>query len=571
MTPRVSAVFRIPLPPALGLVAACGGAGGLGHPPADLVIRNAAVYTMDAARSWAGAVAVRKGRIVYVGPDSLPRGILGSRTEIVDAGGGMVLPGFQDAHVHPISSGIELGECHLHELTTANAVLDSIRACARAAPGSPWVRGGGWQLPLFPQANPTRQALDSAVGDRPAAIEAADGHSLWVSSRALALAGIGRRTPDPSNGRIERDPRTGEPSGTLRESAMHLVQRVLPRRTDTELAAGLDRALREASRFGITTLFAATADEAALRTYSTADLAGRLTARIVAAAYPDPDEPDSILERARRWRIAYATPRLNPVAVKLFQDGVIEARTAALLAPYLDRQGDAGAPAYDQPTLDRLTAALDRDKFQIHVHAIGDRAIRMTLDALEHARRVNGTRDARHAITHLQLIDSADIPRFRSLGVVANFEALWANGDEYLTELAEPALGPVRSRWLYPIASVVRSGAVVTGGSDWSVSSLDPLEAIEVGITHRPPGDTATAAWNPVERVDLPTMLAMYTINPAWALRQDRETGSIEVGKLADLVVLDRNLFAVPPERIHEARVVRTLLEGRTVYRREPS
>ncbi|HEU5042258.1 MAG TPA: amidohydrolase family protein, partial [Gemmatimonadales bacterium] len=433
----------------------------------------------------------------------------------------------------------------------------------------PWVRGGGWQLPLFPAGNPGRAALDAAVPDRPAVFEAADGHSLWVNSRALGLAGITRDTPDPPNGRIERDPRTGEPSGTLRESAMDLVARVVPERTEAELAAGLERAQRLANGFGLTTLFAATADEPALRTYAAADRAGRLTVRVVAAAYPDPKEPDSILPRARRWRRAYATPRVRPIAVKLFQDGVIEARTAALLAPYLDRKGDAGTPAYDQATLDRVTAALERDSFQIHVHAIGDRAIRMTLDAFGRAREANGGRDLRHAITHLELIDPADIPRFRALGVVANFEALWANGDEYLTVLTEPALGPARSRWLYPIASVARTGAVVTGGSDWSVSSLDPLEAIEVGVTHRLPGETGAAPWNPAERVDLPTMLALYTINAAYAMHHDHETGSIEVGKLADLVALDRNLFTLAPERIHEARVTRTLLEGRTVYRRE--
>jgi predicted amidohydrolase YtcJ len=192
----------------------------------------------------------------------------------------------------------------------------------------------------------------------------------------------------------------------------------------------------------------------------------------------------------------------------------------------------------------------------------------MSLDALARARAANGARDARHSIAHLELIDPADIPRFRELGVVANFEPLWSNGDEYLTKLTEPALGPARSRWLYPIASVARTGAVVSGGSDWSVSSLNPLDAIETGITHRDPGDTTTAVWNPPERVDLPAMLALYTINAAWAHHQERETGSIEVGKLADLVVLDRNLFEVPVSRIHEARVVRTLLEGRTVFGR---
>ena len=218
--------------------------------------------------------------------------------------------------------------------------------------------------------------------------------------------------------------------------------------------------------------------------------------------------------------------------------------------------------------LDSLVSALDRHGWQVHVHAIGDRAIRMTLHAFEQARSVNGERDARHTITHLQLIDPADQPRFRRLGVVANFEPFWANGDEYLTRLAEPALGPARSRWLYPIGSLVRQGAVVSGGSDWSVSSLSPLDGIQVAVTHRPPGGKPKPPWRPEEVVDLPTAIAMYTINAAYQNHLDRETGSIEVGKLADLVVLERNLFEVPPGELHAVRVIRTVLKGRTVFRR---
>jgi predicted amidohydrolase YtcJ len=545
-----------------GVLLSCAGESSR---PVDLVLRGGAVYTVDSARSWASAVAVRGGRIVYVGGDTVPADLVGPGTEVVELAGAMVLPGFQDAHVHPISAGVELGECHLTELTTAAAVLDSIRSCAQARPEQSWVRGSGWQLPLFPGASPSRAQLDRVVPDIPAAFEAADGHSMWVNSRALALAGISRDTPDPPNGRIERDPRTREPSGTLRESAMDLVYELVPERTGAKLRAGLERAQREANRFGITSVFAASEGEAELETYVTADRAGKLTLRVVVASSADEGEPDSIVARARARRSRYATPHVRPMAVKLFQDGVIEARTAAMLAPYLDRQGDAGTPIYDQATLDRLAVELDREGFQIHVHAIGDRAIRMTLDAFQHARERNGARDARHAITHLQVIDPADIPRFRALGVVANFEALWANGDEYLTELAEPGLGPGRSRWLYPIASVVRTGARVSGGSDWSVSSLNPLDAIEVGITHRDIGESGTP-WNPEERVDLATMIALYTINAAYAMHQDAETGSIEAGKLADLVVLDRNLFDLPPDSIHTAKVTRTLLEGRTVY-----
>ena len=521
---------------------------------------------MDAARSWASAVAVRGGRIVYVGSDSLPLGLIGQHTEVVDLRGRMVLPGFHDGHVHPISSGVDLGECTLDDLTTARALADSIRTCARSQSNRAWVRGGGWQLPVFKDANPSKQLLDQAVPDRPAILFAADGHSAWVNSKALELAGITRQTPDPPNGRIERDPRTREPSGTLREDAISLVGRIVPPRTDQELAAGLARAQKLANGFGITTILSAATDEADLRTYSDADKKGDLNLRVIAAIHLGDPLHDSMLPKLRELRTRFAGPRVRPTAVKLFADGVIESRTAALLAPYLDRRGDPGKPVYDPAALKDLAVALDDDGLQIHVHAIGDRAIRMTLDAFAYARTRNGAHDARHSITHLQLIDPADVPRFRDLGVVANFQALWANGDEYLTRLTEPALGRQRSRWLYPIASVVRSGAVVSGGSDWSVSSLNPLDAIETGITHRPPGDTTQPPWNPIERVDLPMMLAMYTINAAYANHMERETGSIEIGKLADLIVLERNLFETPPEEIHTVRVLRTVLEGKTIF-----
>jgi predicted amidohydrolase YtcJ len=539
-----------------------------GQPPAELVFRHGAIYTMDAARTWAGAVAVRRGRIVYVGPDTVPPDLVGPRTTVVDLRGGMLLPAFQDAHVHLIDGGVELGDCDLNEAEHATAVAAAVRACAAAHPQWSWVRGSGWQLPYFPDGNPRKELLDTLVPDRPAFLWAADGHSAWANSRALAQARITRETPDPANGRIERDPRTGEPTGTLRESAAELVDHVLPARTDAELAGGFDRAQRLAHSFGITTIFDADAEEPELRGYTAADRAGRLKLRVV-VAMDGSGGGDTMLARLRDWRRRYTTRNVHPTAVKLYQDGVIEARTAAMLAPYLDRQGDPGRPIRDQATLNAVTRALDREGLQIHVHAIGDRAIRMTLDALEQVATANGPRDRRPGIAHLELIDPADIPRFRRLGVVANFQARWANGDEYLVRMTEPALGPSRNRWLYPIASVARTGAVLAGGSDWSVSSLDPLEAIEVGTTHREPGDTVTPPWNPGERVDLPTMLAMYTINAAWAMHLERETGSIEVGKLADLIVLDRDLFTLPAGRIHEARVVRTVFEGRTVYQRQ--
>ena len=540
--------------------------------PADLLLRGGAVYTVDAPRSWATAVGVKAGRIIYVGGDTVPGDIIGTRTEVVDLHGGMVLPGFQDGHVHLLAGGVELDECALFTLESAAAIADSIKGCMASRPNAPWVRGAGWELTAFPDANPTSAFLDQIVENRPAIFDAADGHSAWVNTKALELAGITRDTPDPPDGRIERDPRSGEPTGTLRESAIELVSRLVPERTDAELAAGLERALRLANEAGITTAHEAWASERYLRTYVAQELAKRLTVRIIAAvdAAPDSTGIDALVSRLGDWRELYTTRLVRPTAAKLYQDGVIESGTAALLAPYLDRTGDAGKPIYTQPGLDSLVVALDRQDWQVHVHAIGDRAIRMTLDAFAHAMEVNGPRDSRHTITHLQLIDPADLPRFRGLRVIANFEPLWANGDEYLTRLAEPALGPSRSRWLYPIGSAVDAGAVVSAGSDWSVSSLAPLDGIQVAITRRPPtAGTTTTPWHPEEVVDLSAAIAMYTINAAYQNHQERETGSIEVGKLADLVVLEKNLFEVAPREIHAVRVLRTILEGVTVFERK--
>ena len=549
-------------------VSACRDAAPAGA-TADLAFRNGTVYTVDASRSWARTVAVRDGRIVYVGADSLPSRLVGPKTEVWDLAGGMLLPGFQDGHVHLLLGGVELGWCTLYTLKTAAAVLDSIAACAAARPDG-WLRGVGWELTAFPGANPSKAQLDRIAPHRPVYMEAADGHSAWANSLALELAGITRATPDPVDGRIERDPRTGEPSGSLRETAAELVSKLLPEPTDSELGAGLDRALPLAAERGITTIMEASASESLLRAYATADRAGRLTLRVVVAADAAPDSTgvQGVVRRLGEWRSRYTTPRVRPSTAKLYEDGVIESRTAALLEPYLDRKGDAGKPIYSQPLLDSLATALERNGWQVHVHAIGDRAIRMTLDAFEHVRVANGAGDARHTITHLQLIDPADLPRFRQLGVVANFEPFWANGDEYLTRLAEPALGPTRSRWLYPIRSVVAEGAVVSGGSDWSVSSLAPLDGIQVAVTHRPPDAPDQPTWRTEETVDLPTAIAMYTINAAYQNHLERETGSIEVGKRADLVVLERSLFDVPVEQLHAVRVMRTILEGRTIYRR---
>lgn len=545
---------------------AVGVTAGASRKPADRIFTNGAVYTMDASRSWAEALAVRGGRIVYVGRSAGARGFQGPRTRVVDLAGKMILPGFHDAHVHPVSGGMELAHCNLNGLKSREQVFEAIRKYAADHPKEAWIVGGGWDLPVFPEGNPTRQQLDALVPDRPACLSAADGHSAWVNTRALETAGVTRATPDPADGRIERD-REGNPSGTLRESAARLVSKHVPRPAARDYAAGLRRGIEMANRFGITSLIEADAGDEILAAYAEAERSGRLSARVVASLSVDTSRgPEQVAELARKRR-EYTRGRLRPTAAKIFADGVIESETAALLEPYLDRPGWAGRPNLEPEAFERLAAALDRERFQIHVHAIGDRAIRMALDAMEAVRRRNGPRDSRPLIAHLELIDPQDIPRFRRLGVLADFQPLWAFADSYIRDLTIPKLGAERSRWLYPIGSVAASGAVLVAGSDWSVSSMNPLDAIQVAVTRRDPQEGPGPAFLPDERVALSAILAAYTIGGAYASFEEKETGSIEVGKAADLIVLDRDLFGIPPEQIHEARVLETLLEGVEVWR----
>jgi predicted amidohydrolase YtcJ len=543
--------------------------------PADLVLDGAAVYTLDAARSWAEAVAVRDGRIVFVGTRAGARAFVGPKTRVLKLDGRMLLPGFQDAHAHPISGGLELALCNLNDIPTADAVLAKVRECAKDMAARPWISGGGWLLPVFPGGNPRKEDLDAIVPDKPVSLSAADGHSSWVNSKALALAGITKDTPDPKDGRIERDPKSGEPTGTLRESASDLVSRHMPAASLEDRVAGLLRAQELFAAAGVTAVQEASAGGGAegagarptLEAYREAERRGQLTLRVVANLTADPARgPEQVADMAK-LRSAFASGRLRPVYAKIFADGVIEPRTAAMLEPYTDRPGDRGEPIFAPEALNALVARLAAERFGVHVHAIGDRAVRITLDAFEAARRTPENADLRFQITHLEVIDPADVPRFRRHHVIANFQALWAYADDYIVDMTWGGLGPERSRWIYPIGSVVHAGGPLALGSDWSVSSLKPLDAIQVALTRQGLTEPRRPAMVPEEAIDLPTALAGYTIGSAYANGLEKDTGSIEVGKAADLVVIERNLFEVSPFEIAQQRVLLTLLDGKPVHR----
>ena len=533
--------------------------------PADMVLRNGAIYADAGDTTAVQALAIRDGLIVFLGASADAEALIGSDTRVIELDGRMVLPGFHDTHAHP-RSGMDLVEITLEAVETREAILDSVRSYAARHPDKTWIRGRGWQLPVFPGANPRREWLDAIVPDRPVYLTAADGHSAWVNSKALDMAGVTQATPDPANGRIERDA-GGAPSGTLRESAAELVGRLLPSRTVADAREGIQRALQMANGFGITSVHEANAGPLLLEAYAALDRENLLTARVFAALDTDPAAGAGQVDSLRAWRGRYPGSRYYaPSAVKLFADGVIEARTGALLAPYVGTT-DSGPANFTPAGMDSLVSAIDAAGFQVHVHAIGDRAVRQALDAFAYARTHNGPRDARPMIAHLQLIDPADLPRFAALGVVPSFQPLWAQRDGYIVDLTEPVVGPERSARLYPIGSVVRAGARLAAGSDWPVSSMNPLEAIQVAITRRSVDSTPGPAWLPDQAVDLPTMLRAYTAGGAYAAGNEARTGTLEIGKAADLIVLDRNLYRIPTAEIHAVKVLLTLLDGREVWK----
>lgn len=535
--------------------------------PADLVLRNGAVYTVDGARSWAESVAIRGGRIVFVGRNAEVSGWVGKQTRVVDLRGRMVMPGMQDSHIHPLMGGVDALNCDLHGKNTADEYLATVKAYAAANPKEPWILGGGWLMSAFgPGAKPSRTLLDSVVPDRPVLLMSTDGHTGWANSKALAIAGITRDTKDPPDGRIDRDPQTGEPIGSLQEGASSLVERHVPPTSAEKRMAGLRYTVKMLNAYGITGLQDASVRQPDIETYTALDASGGLTVHAVLAQWWERDKGVEQIAGMERLRKQFTRGHVRPTSVKIMQDGVMENYTAALLEPYLIEGSPRGIPMIEPQALKLAVTALDAKGFQVHFHAIGDAAVRQSLDAVQAARTTNGPSGLRHHISHLQLIDPTDIPRFRQLDVIANFQPLWAWADPYITELTTPFVGKVRTERMYPIGAVHATGGMIAFGSDWSVSSANPLEQIEVAVRRADPTRADGEVFIPDQRLPLPEAIAAFTINAAYVNGAERETGSIEVGKSADLVVLDRNLFAIEPAAISDTKVVLTLFEGKPVH-----
>ena len=541
---------------------------------AELLMLNGKVYTVNHEQSWAEAIAITDGRIIWVGNSEDANQWQGEGTRTIDLGGKMVLPGFQDIHIHPVHSGVSYQQCALFDVEGVELLQERIKQCAESEPGE-WIRGGGWLVTNFaPSGLPDKKLLDEIVPDRPVALKSSDGHSMWVNSLALELAGINADTQDPAGGRIDRYPNSTEPSGSLQEtSAMNLVHIVEPELTQKELEAGLAYSRDHLHSLGITAvqdaLLKLTPGDAyfGLPAYLALEERGELNLHVVNAMYWQNDI--SLEEQLPAFLKARdeSTPYIHNTAIKIWQDGVIETETAALLEPYLNRGDQFVGELLNEPAvLNEAVTALDAAGFQIHFHAIGDRAIRSAFDSIQAAREANGKHDNRHHISHIQLFSPEDIPRFAELDVVANFQPLWAIEDGYITDLTIPRIGEERGKFLYPIGSVQRTGARVAFGSDWYVTSANPLDGIEAAVTRLDPDGKTDEPLGENEEINLAQAIENYTLNSAYVNFLDVDTGSIEIGKLADIIVLDRNLFDVPASEINQVRVIATLFRGELVF-----
>jgi predicted amidohydrolase YtcJ len=539
--------------------------------PADLILHNAFIYTVDQKRTVAEAVAIRSGRIVFVGRNGDVKRFAGKETRVVDLGGRMVLPGFIDSHCHPSGAYKQFYEISFHSVRTVPEYQNAIREYYENHGGAKYLKGRGWSNTLFPKTGPDKRLIDEIVNDIPVSLSSEDGHSKWVNSKALELAGITKNTPNPGGGVIEHDPITGEPTGTLRESAASLVAKLFPDYSLDELMKGYVAYQQMALAFGITMAHDADIDVESneIAAYTALEKENRLSMRFRGSLYVNPKDGLKQVAPIVAEQAKHSGPYFQIHAAKIYADGVVEGSTAYLKEPYKHLPNSRGEFLWKAEDLNAMCAELDKYKLQIHVHSIGDGATGATLDAFAHAARVNGKRDSRNLITHLQLVAPDDILRFKKLGVIAVTQPFWFMKDDYYYNLQVPYLGQERADAEYPMESFFKARVTVTSSSDYSVTiPCNPLVAIQTGMTRSrlETTDPKEVLWS-AEKATLDQMIASFTINGAYANFLEKSTGSVEVGKMADLIVLDKNLFNIPVTDISKAKVLMTLFEGKEAFK----
>lgn len=528
----------------------------------DIVIVNARVYSPP--NRFAEAIAIQGNKIQAIGKRADIEKLAGKNTLRIDADGATVSPAFNDAHVHMFSGSESLQQVDLLDAVSLEDIGNRIRSFSIANPKKAVIVGRGWLYGFFENGLPTREQLDALIPERPAVMKCYDGHSMWLNSQALKAAGITRDTKDPENGIVVRDAQ-GEPTGVLKESAMSLADEVLPKFTSAEKQEALRAAIREAHRLGVTSVQEAGIGLTELEVLDSLQKSGELKLRIYIALQGRPRMTDEEIDQLDALRARFK--KLSIGAVKLYADGVIEAHTAALLQPYAN-QPIRGLPEYTQEDMNRVIAALDRHDYQIMVHAIGDGGIRMTLDALEHATQVNPTpaKGRRHRLEHIESVSREDIPRFGQLGIIASMQPFHANPNSNIFNVWAVNLGPERSSRAWIWKSLQDAGGHLAFGTDWPVVGLDPIPGLHTAMTRQTLDGKPKDGFIPEQRLSLQDSLQAYTSGAAYAQFAEDKKGRLEVGMLADVVLWDRDIFAVPVEQVKDAKVMKTIYDGQIVF-----
>ena len=534
------------------LLALLAGAACFAQSPVDLVLRNGRIWT-GAEPPFVEAIAIRGNKVAATG--AFKPMWVGPRTRVVDLGGRMAMPGINDAHIHFLGGSIGLTQVDLTGACTVEAMQRRVADFARANPDEPWITGRGWEYYCFPNARlPRKEDLDAVVRDRPVYLKAYDGHTGWANSMALRRAEVLKDTRFTGYGQIVRDP-NGEPTGALKEGAMALVARHVPELTAAHKAEALLRGLRLAASLGITSMQNAsgTAEEVAL--YAAMPKTVRMSVAMTSGR--------ATVEDIAHWsklRERYAGEWTKVKAVKFMIDGVIESKTAAMIEPYADGSGEVGSPAWSETDFKAAIARVNRAGFQIFTHAIGDRGVRLTLDAYEATGRVG-----RHRVEHVETINAADLPRFAQLGVIASMQPIHADPDG--VDVWSKMIGPQRLPLSFAWRSLERAGARLAFSSDWPAClTVNPWRGIHNAVNRRTSEGKPEGGWLPAQRVGMETALKAYTSGAAYASFEERIKGTLEPGKLADAIVLSQNLFEIDPMKIHQTRVLFTLVDGKAVH-----
>ena len=538
-------------------------------PPADTIVLHGRVYTENAKQPWAQAVAIRGAKIVAVGSDSEIDKLRSAGTKVIDAAGRLVLPGFVDSHIHFLDGSFSLGRVNLEGAKNTADIQKRLRDYASGHPGKDWILGRGWNYAMFaPETLPDKKYLDEIFPDRPAFLEGYDGHTYWANSLALALAGITRETPDPLNGAIVRDPKTGEATGALKEAAQGLVARIVPKPSRAEKLAALRAGIKWANEHGITRVHSAGGDFPELDLYDELRRHGDLTLRFYIAYFLNPPQlrPQDMeaIESARR---KYHDDWIDAGAVKFMVDGVVESHTAAMLEPYSDDPSLKGKLFWEPSKYKAAVAELDKHGLQLFTHAIGDYAVRTALDAYENAETQNHKKgDRRPRIEHIETIAQSDIPRFGKLGVIASMQPLHAYPDSNTLDVWARNAGPDRASRAWAWKSIAAAGGRLAFGSDWPVVTLNPWEGMQTAVTRQTSDGKPAAGFVPEQRLTVAQVVEGYTLGAAFAGRREKSEGSLEVDKLADLIVVSQNIFDINPHNIGATKVVTTIVGGRLVY-----